>query len=241
MVSSDSESSRQKNKHKELHREVLGGIVTANGFFTGAVFLSITGTITPRSGIPSNCTAGDDITLKLFLFQICSLGFYLLSSLIATATKLVIVYLEKDSVAGENITYMPNSSSGMPLTTEGPWSQEHHQWWSSSVGLGPQQTLQEQEEEVGSWRTVSKEHRHIGTVQKMAHWLRPLMVSSVGFSAVGSFFMLLSMVNMVQIKLGLLSCGSTLVVITVLDKLELVEKDITLLNLQRPLECLAFQ
>ncbi|KAF8673224.1 hypothetical protein HU200_048776 [Digitaria exilis] len=177
MVSSDSESSRQKNKHKELHREVLGGIVTANGFFTGAVFLSITGTITPRSGIPSNCTAGDDITLKLFLFQICSLGFYLLSSLIATATKLVIVYLEKDSVAGENITYMPNSSSGMPLTTEGPWSQEHHQWWSSS---------------------------------------RPLMVSSVGFSAVGSFFMLLSMVNMVQIKLGLLSCGSTLVVITVL-------------------------
>lgn len=204
----------EKNKHKELHREVLGGIVTANGFFTGAVFLSINGTITPRSGIPSNCTAGDDINLKLFLFQIWSLGFYLLSSLIATATKLVVVYLQTDTLAAERIAFTSNPFSFGP-PSEDPWSLEHHQWRSSWPGH-PQIPQGQDEEQVGSWRAGSSEHHHINTVKTMAHWIRPLMVSSVGFSAMGSLFMLLSMVNMVQIKLGLLSCGSTLVVITVL-------------------------
>ncbi|CAN6181017.1 unnamed protein product [Urochloa humidicola] len=154
--------------NKDLHKEVLDGIVTANGFFTGAVFLSVTGTVTPLSDIPSNCMAGADITRNLFLFQIWSLGFYFLSSLIATASKLVIFHIKNAGLVIERVVHVEN---GIP--------------------------------------SYSGSDARRNTKTPPVPYVRSVM-----FSAVGSVFLLLSIINLVQIKLGLLSCGNTLVLIT---------------------------
>ncbi|CAN6372537.1 unnamed protein product [Urochloa humidicola] len=208
-----SNCNRAGKNNKALHKEVLGGIVTANGFLTGAVFLSINGTVTPMSGIPSNCTAGNDITLNLFLFQIWSLGFYFLSSLIATAIKLVVVYFETDTVARTRKYKIPFPDEDQV---------GHQQQVVLSSWLGHEQTLQP-EFHQSSFRTGHQQdgisladRRRRNTAETLAHFVRPLMIVSVVFSAAGSLLLLLSMINMVQIKLGLLSCGNTLVVITVL-------------------------
>ncbi|CAL4980547.1 unnamed protein product [Urochloa decumbens] len=208
-----SDSNPGKN-NKGLHKEVLGGIVTANGFLTGAVFLSINGTVTPTSGIPSNCTAGNDITLNLFLFQIWSLGFYFLSSLIATATKLLVVYFETDTW-GRQMKY---TTPPPPLDDD---QLEHQQmafsWLVHQRTLQPEfhhSSFQSGHQQDAGISLADRRGRN--TAEMLSHFVRPLMVSSVFFSALGSLLLLLSMINMVQIKLGLLSCGNTLVVITVL-------------------------
>ncbi|OEL15847.1 hypothetical protein BAE44_0023134 [Dichanthelium oligosanthes] len=72
-----------RRRNPDLHVKALEGIVSANTFFTVAVFIGITGTITPSASIPATCVASDDIARNFFLFEILSFDFYLLSSLVA--------------------------------------------------------------------------------------------------------------------------------------------------------------
>uniref|UniRef100_J3LV72 Uncharacterized protein n=2 Tax=Oryza brachyantha TaxID=4533 RepID=J3LV72_ORYBR len=90
-----------RRRNPEVHVKALEGIVSANTFFTVAVFIGITGTITPSSSIPPACVAGDDIARNFFLFEILSFGFYLLSSLVAQGMKLAVTLLATDDFYGE--------------------------------------------------------------------------------------------------------------------------------------------
>jgi hypothetical protein len=82
-----------RRRNPDVAVKALEGIVSANTFFTVAVFIGITGTITPSSGISPNCLPGDDIARNFFLFEILSFGFYLLSSLVAQGMKLAVTLL----------------------------------------------------------------------------------------------------------------------------------------------------
>ena len=89
-----------RRRNPEVHVKALEGIVSANTF-TVAVFIGITGTITPSATIPPACVAGDDIARNFFLFKILSFGFYLFSSLVAQGVKLAVTLLAADEFYGD--------------------------------------------------------------------------------------------------------------------------------------------
>ncbi|KAJ1256771.1 hypothetical protein BS78_K313500 [Paspalum vaginatum] len=136
----------------QLHKNVLDGMVAANGLFTAAVLLGVTSTVTPLSSVPTNCIAGDDINHLLVLLEVGSFGCYLLSSLIAQGLKLKIVYYEG-------------------IVKKYPDTKE--------------------------------------TVENV----RTFFYISVLFTLLGSSLFLLSIIELIQIKLGLYSCGNPAVVI----------------------------
>ncbi|CAN6242407.1 unnamed protein product [Urochloa humidicola] len=164
-----------RRRNPDVHVKALEGIVSANTFFTVAVFIGITGTITPSSTIPPACVAGDDIARTFFLFEILSFGFYLLSSLLAQGMKLAVTLLAADEFYGDTDQKPPPSDDC---------------------------------EEMPAWRAAGPRERR----RAVLRFARPMMLLAAGCSILGTFFLLLSMVDAIQLKFGLVSCGSTLAV-----------------------------
>ncbi|CAN6247842.1 unnamed protein product [Urochloa humidicola] len=164
-----------RRRNPDLHVKALEGIVSANTFFTVAVFIGITGTITPSSTIPPACVAGDDIARTFFLFEILSFGFYLLSSLVAQGMKLAVTLLAADEFYGDADQKPPPSDDC---------------------------------EEMPAWRAAGPRERR----RAVLRFARPMMLLAAGCSILGTFFLLLSMVDAIQLKFGLVSCGSNLAV-----------------------------
>ncbi|CAL5033962.1 unnamed protein product [Urochloa decumbens] len=164
-----------RRRNPDVHVKALEGIVSANTFFTVAVFIGITGTITPSSTIPPACVAGDDIARNFFLFEILSFGFYLLSSLVAQGMKLAVTLLAADEFYGDGDQKPPPSDDC---------------------------------EEMPAWRAAGPRERR----RAVLRFARPMMLLAAGCSIMGTFFLLLSMVDAIQLKFGLVSCGSTLAV-----------------------------
>ncbi|KAL6650259.1 hypothetical protein ACP70R_009184 [Stipagrostis hirtigluma subsp. patula] len=164
---------RRRNPHVAV--KALEGIVSANTFFTVAVFIGITGTITPSASIPPSCVAGDDISRNFFLFEILSFGFYLLSSLVAQGMKLAVTLLAADEFYGDGEQKLPPSDDC---------------------------------EEMPAWRAAEPRERR----RAVLRLCRPMMLLAAGSSIMGTFFLLLSMVDAIQLKFGLVSCGTPLAV-----------------------------
>lgn len=162
-----------RRRNPELAVKALEGIVSANTFFTVAVFIGITGTITPSSTIPPSCVAGDDIARNFFLFEILSFGFYLLSSLVAQGMKLTITLLASDDFYGDSDKPPPDDCEEMP-----------------------------------AWRAAAPRERR----RAVLRFAQPMMLLAAGCSIMGTFFLLLSMVDAIQLKFGILSCGIPLAV-----------------------------
>lgn len=164
-----------RRRNPELAVKALEGIVSANTFFTVAVFIGITGTITPSSTIPQACIAGDDIARNFFLFEILSFGFYLLSSLVAQGMKLAITLLAADDFYGDG----------------------------DKPGVPPDDC-----EEMPAWRAAAPRERR----RAVLRFAQPMMLLAAGCSIMGTFFLLLSMIDAIQLKFGILSCGIPLAV-----------------------------
>ncbi|CAD6264354.1 unnamed protein product [Miscanthus lutarioriparius] len=159
-----------RRRNPELAVKALEGIVSANTFFTVAVFIGITGTITPSSTIHPACVAGDDIARNFFLFEILSFGFYLLSSLVAQGMKLTITLLASDDFYGDGDAQKPPPSDDC--------------------------------EEMPAWRAAAPRERR----RAVLRFAQPMMLLAAGCSIMGTFFLLLSMVDAIQLKFGILSC-----------------------------------
>lgn len=159
-----------RRRNPDLYVKALEGIVSANTFFTVAVFIGITGTITPSSTIPRNCVAGDDIARNFFLFEIISFGFYLLSSLVAQGMKLAVTLLAADDFYGDGEHKPPPSDDC---------------------------------EEMPAWRAAGPRERR----RAVLRFAQPMMLLAAGCSIMGTFFLLLSMVDAIQLKFGILSCN----------------------------------
>lgn len=164
-----------RRRNPDVHVKALEGIVSANTFLTVAVFIGITGTITPSPSIPSGCVAGDDIARNFFLFEILSFGFYLLSSLVAQGMKLAITLLAADDFFGDGDQKPPPSDDC---------------------------------EEMPTWRAAEPRERR----RAVLRITQPMMMVAAGCSILGTFFLLLSMVDAIQLKFGLISCGIPLAV-----------------------------
>lgn len=164
-----------RRRNPDVHVKALEGIVSANTFLTVAVFIGITGTITPSPSIPSRCVAGDDIARNFFLFEILSFGFYLLSSLVAQGMKLAITLLAADDFFGDGDQKPPPSDDC---------------------------------EEMPTWRAAEPRERR----RAVLRITQPMMMVAAGCSILGTFFLLLSMVDAIQLKFGLISCGIPLAV-----------------------------
>ncbi|ONM19073.1 maternal effect embryo arrest 60 [Zea mays] len=164
-----------RRRNPELHVKALEGIVSANTFFTVAVFIGITGTITPSSSVPPACVARDDIARNFFLFEILSFGFYLLSSLVAQGMKLAVTLLATDDFYGDADQKPPPSDDC---------------------------------EEMPAWRAAGPRERR----RAVLRFAQPMMLLAAGCSTMGTFFLLLSMVDAIQLKFGILSCGIPLAV-----------------------------
>ncbi|KAL6907836.1 hypothetical protein ACP4OV_002006 [Aristida adscensionis] len=165
-----------RRRNPEVAVKALEGIVSANTFFTVAVFIGITGTITPSSAVPPGCVAGDDIARNFFLFEILSFGFYLLSSLVAQGMKLAVTLL----------------AAGDEFFGEG----------------GPGKPADDDCEEMPAWRAAVCRQRR----RAVLRFAQPMMLLAAACSIMGTFFLLLSMVDAVQLKFGLVSCGTSLAV-----------------------------
>ncbi|XP_062185199.1 uncharacterized protein LOC133888842 [Phragmites australis] len=159
-----------RRRNPDVSVKALEGIVSANTFFTVAVFIGITGTITPSSSIPPSCVAGDDIARNFFLFEIISFGFYLLSSLVAQGMKLAVTLLAADDYYSEGEQKPPPSDDC---------------------------------EEMPAWRAAGPRERR----RAVLRFAQPMMLLAAGCSIMGTFFLLLSMVDAIQLKFGLVSCG----------------------------------
>ncbi|XP_062225091.1 uncharacterized protein LOC133923835 [Phragmites australis] len=164
-----------RRRNPDVHVKALEGIVSANTFFTVAVFIGITGTIKPSSSISPNCVAGDDIARSFFLFEIVSFGFYLLSSLVAQGMKLAVTLLAADHFYGDDERKPPPSDDC---------------------------------EEMPEWRAAGPRERR----RAVLRFAQPMMLLAAGCSIMGTFFLLLSMVDAIQLKFGLVSCGIPLAV-----------------------------
>jgi len=164
-----------RRRNPDVPVKALEGIVSANTFLTVAVFIGITGTITPSATIPPACVAGDDIARNFFLFEILSFGFYLLSSLVAQGMKLAVTLLAADEFYGDGEQKPPPSDDC---------------------------------EEMPAWRAAGPRERR-RAVLRIA---QPMMLLAAGCSIMGTFFLLLSMVDAIQLKFGLVSCGIPLAV-----------------------------
>lgn len=165
-----------RRRNPDVHVKALEGIVSANTFLTVAVFIGITGTITPSSTVPRNCVAGDDIARNFFLFEILSFGFYLLSSLVAQGMKLSVTLL----AAGDDFY---SDGEQKPVMTDDC-------------------------EEMPAWRAAGPRERR----RAVLRYARPMMLLAAACSIMGTFFLLLSMIDAIQLKFGILSCNIPLAV-----------------------------
>jgi hypothetical protein len=166
-----------RRRNPDVAVKALEGIVSANTFFTVAVFIGITGTITPSSGISPNCLPGDDIARNFFLFEILSFGFYLLSSLVAQGMKLAVTLLAAD------VFYADGDAAKPALPSDDC-------------------------EEMPAWRAAAPRERR----RTVLRYAQPMMLLAAACSIMGTFFLLLSMVDAIQLKFGLVSCGIPLAV-----------------------------
>ncbi|XP_037437639.1 uncharacterized protein LOC119305139 [Triticum dicoccoides] len=137
----------QQDKRRRVHEKALESMVTANGFFSTAIFVGLSGTVTPSPGIPTNCLAGNDISSQLVLFELLSFGCYLASTLVGHGTRLNIIHLIE---------------------------------------------------------TTSREKE-----EPMVLRYKMVMGLSMLLSILGGLFLLISIIHLVQLKFGLLSCGGT--------------------------------
>ncbi|KAJ1269837.1 hypothetical protein BS78_06G008700 [Paspalum vaginatum] len=167
-----------RRRNPDVQVKALEGIVSANTFLTVAVFIGITGTITPSASTPPACVAGDDIARAFFLFEILSFGFYLLSSLVAQGMKLAVTLLAAgDDFFGDG----DQKPAGLPS---------------------------DDCEEMPAWRAAEPRERR----RAVLRFARPMMLLAAACSILGTFFLLLSMVDAIQLKFGILSCGTPLAV-----------------------------
>ncbi|CAL4940960.1 unnamed protein product [Urochloa decumbens] len=198
-----------KKNQRELHARALEGIVTANGFFTAAVFVGINGTVVPSPSIPPHCVPGADIVQNLFLFEVLSFSFYLVSSLIAQGLKLAIAGLEATD---------PKQKIKYPKEENERSRQIGHS--CSLCHPPPVPVWDVSGMPVMSWSAVGKDDGDDKPEEEEKKeklwWFRKMMKLSVALSVLGSFFLMLAMVDVIQLKLGLLSCGRTAAVGTVL-------------------------
>ncbi|KAF8647682.1 hypothetical protein HU200_012641 [Digitaria exilis] len=164
-----------RRRNPEVPVKALEGIVSANTFFTVAVFIGITGTITPSTTIHPACVAGDDIARNFFLFEILSFGFYLLSSLVAQGMKLAVTLLAADDFFNDGEQKPPPSDDC---------------------------------EEMPAWRAAAPRERR----RAVLRFAQPMMLLAAACSIMGTFFLLLSMVDAIQLKFGIVSCGTPLAV-----------------------------
>ncbi|XP_062200226.1 uncharacterized protein LOC133902917 [Phragmites australis] len=204
MASSNKKSKHENKNQRELHAKALEGIVTANSFFTAAVFIGINGTMLPSPSIPQHCVPSADIIQSLFLFEVLSFSFYLVSSLIAQGMKLAIAGLEatdpekKIKYEEERRRHLPYP----PLTSEWDANVPRH------LSYPPPTPAWDVSVPVMAWSAVGKEDgEKTKEEEEKLWWFRKMMKLSVVLSVLGSFFLMLAMVDVIQLKLGLLSCG----------------------------------
>ncbi|XP_062200544.1 uncharacterized protein LOC133903253 [Phragmites australis] len=186
-----SETEEDKKNARELHRKALQGIVTANGFFTAAVFVGISGTVTPSPSLPQHCVPGADIVQTLFLFEVLSFTTYLVSSLIAQGMMLAIDSLE--AIDPDQTQF----AVPMAPNPEDPDASQHYPYPLPARAWDVSMT-------VRTWSAVGTKPLPI---KEKLWWFRNMMKLSVALSVLGSVFLMLSMVDVIQLKLGLLSCG----------------------------------
>lgn len=81
-----------KTLKTSIHVTALDGIVNVNSLFTVAIFIgfSLTDPASSGTGHRPSCTATSDMVRRLILFEVVSFSWFLFSSLIAQALKLVI-------------------------------------------------------------------------------------------------------------------------------------------------------
>ncbi|OEL20869.1 hypothetical protein BAE44_0018112 [Dichanthelium oligosanthes] len=216
MASSNTKTKQaDKKNQRELHARALEGIVTANGFFTAAVFVGINGTVAPSPSIPPHCVPGADIVQNLFLFEVLSFSFYLVSSLIAQGMKLAIAGLEATDPDQRELKYPKKEAENKrfrqmdhscPLCHPPP-----------APAWGCQQQAGDDVVDCGEGGRATS-LKPLGEEEKKEKlwWFRKTMKLSVALSVLGSFFLILAMVDVIQLKLGLLSCGGTAAVGAVL-------------------------
>ncbi|KAL6906267.1 hypothetical protein ACP4OV_003868 [Aristida adscensionis] len=190
-------------KNKDFLKEIVDGIVSINGFFTAIVFLGVTGTVTPLPSIRRHCVAGDDMYRRMFRLQIISFGLYLVSSLTAQALKVGVAYLSAVNPEPKKADAAAAADQSQQLTQF-----QQPGWPPVAVYPSPP--------DYGAVKTTApstpadpNDKRRLGLL------VVGFMVSFL-FSALGSFILIASMTAMIQIKLGLFSCGDKDVVSSVI-------------------------
>lgn len=192
-------STVRRHRNAVFIGKALDGIVAANTFLVVAVVIGITQTITPLKYISPNCVAGDDIAGWFFIFQIFSVGFYLLSSLIAQGGKLAVALLASDSFSSGQ------SAPGTPFFHA--FRNTYSSDGQSSIGqFWPYHSIDSYSVDSEMIPEPLAEKCKELRIHVLKH-VQPMMLWAAVSTIIGTFFLLASMVEAIQLKFGIISCG----------------------------------
>eukprot|EP00250_Pteridium_aquilinum_P014746 c22173_g1_i1 orf=485-1327(+) len=170
---------------RQVHVATLDEVVSVNSFFTAAVFIGLSFNSTQTTGLDSSCMPSQEIAKHLVVSEVLAFSCFLFSTLIAQGLKL----------------QMTLSSLKFPHFVH----LHHTETAKSPLAPSPRRPRL-----LRPFTTHKHAHGHVPIY---AHHINPrllrfgMILSAIG-SIVGTIFLLIAMINVVQIRLGVIGCSS---------------------------------